>query len=131
MKLLQHPAENELIEFLTERLDQSATDSVEGHLDQCPECQAKIDSIVDNLVLSTRNEGPEIIEGTNSKGMQLELARALIAQDEDSKAKLSEGVIILKRLTEASPEWTRPKAILKRLEAQAQSDQRNQSEEDR
>ena len=72
-----------------------------------------------------------IIEGTNSKGMQLELARALIAQDEDSKAKLSEGVIILKRLTEASPEWTRPKAILKRLEAQAQSDQRNQSEEDR
>ena len=72
-----------------------------------------------------------IIEGTNSKGMQLELARALVAQGEDSKARMSEGVIILKRLAETSPEWTRPKAILKRLEAQAQSDESNQSEEDR
>ena len=62
-----------------------------------------------------------IIEGTNSKGMQLELARALVAQGEDSKAKMSEGVTILKRLVETSPEWTRPKSILKRLEADAQA----------
>ena len=62
-----------------------------------------------------------IIEGTNSKGMQLELARALVAQGQDSEAKMSEGVIILKRLVETSPEWTRPKSILKRIEAEAQS----------
>ena len=62
-----------------------------------------------------------IIEGTNSKGMQLELARALVAQGEDSKAKMSEGINILKGLAELSPKWSRPKSILKRIEAEAQS----------